>query len=70
LAWLYANPFPVDDEGKPITERDGQAIRVPVQFFREDSGGKPMGSPVLGYLTMDGITPATAPKPLKNIENL
>jgi aminomethyltransferase len=70
LAWLYANPFPVDDEGKPITERDGQAIRVPVQFFREDSEGKPMGSPVLGYLTMEGITPATAPKPLKNIENL
>ncbi len=70
LAWLRVNPYARDAEGKFITEQDGQPIRVPVQFFREDAAKNPSGSPLLGYLTMEGITPATAPKPLKNIENL
>ncbi len=70
LVWLYDNQFEVDAEGKDITEHDGAPIRIPVEFFREDQERKPSGSPVLGYLTQEGISPATAPKPLKNIENL
>jgi aminomethyltransferase len=70
LAWLHRNPFERDAEGKLIVERDDLPIRIPVQFYREDADRKPVGSPVLGYLTLEGVSPATAPKPLKNIENL
>ncbi|MBW6514012.1 MAG: aminomethyltransferase family protein [Candidatus Syntrophosphaera sp.] len=70
LAWLYENPFQKDAEGKLIAEQDGAPIRIPVQFYRFDAAENPTGSPLLGYLTLEGITPATAPKPLKNIENL
>ncbi len=70
LAWLYKNPFARDDEGKLIAEIDGAPVRIPVEFFREDADRKPSGSPLKGYLTLEGVSPATAPKPLKNIENL
>jgi len=70
MAWLQRNPFPLDQEGNPIAEKDGAPLRIPVQLFRVDDEQKPAGSPVLGYLTMEGVSPATAPKPLKNIENL
>ncbi len=78
LAWLHDNPFPRDAEGNPLSRQegdhvsgpDGAPLLIPVQFFREDAGGQPTGSPLLGYLTLEGISPATAPKPLKNIENL
>ncbi len=70
MAWLQRNPFPLDEEGNPIAEKDGAPLRIPVQLFRVDDEQKPSGSPVLGYLTMEGVSPATAPKPLKNIENL
>jgi hypothetical protein len=45
-------------------------IRIPVQFYRVDEQNNPLGTPLLGYLTMEGVSPATAPKPLKYIENL
>ena len=70
LAWLYENPFEQDSEGKDITIYDGNPIRIPVQFFREDSDQQPNGSPVLGYITCEGVSVATAPKALKNIEKL
>lgn len=70
MAWLYSNPFPLDDEGKPIAEKDGAPLRIPVQLYRVDDEQKPMGSPVLGYLTMEGVSPATAARPLRHIENL
>ena len=70
LAWLYDNVFEVDAEAKDITEKDGEPLRIKVEFYREDASGQPQGSPVLGYITQEGITVATAPKALKNIENL
>jgi aminomethyltransferase len=69
LAWLYDSPYEKDSEGKDIIEKDEQAIRIKVELYREKDGQK-SGRPVLGYITADGITPATAPKALKNIDNL
>lgn len=70
LAWLHSNPFAKDPEGKYITESGGLPLRIPVQFVREDQHGNPSGNPLQGYLTMEGVTTATAGKPLKNIESL
>ncbi len=70
MGWFYDSIFDKDAEGKDIAERDGKAVRIPVEFYREDDNGKPTGTATLGYVTLEGITPATAPKPLKNIENL
>jgi len=64
LAWLYRYP-------EEILPEDGEIpARIPVQLYREDATGNPTGSPLAGYLAPDGISPATASKPLKNIENL
>lgn len=70
MAWLYRNPFEKGPEGKYIAEKDGVPMRLPVQLYRVDEEDKPVGSPLRGYLTMEGVSAATAPKPLKNIENL
>ncbi|HNQ43759.1 MAG TPA: aminomethyl transferase family protein, partial [Candidatus Cloacimonadota bacterium] len=70
LGWFYYSLYSVGESGKDIVESDGAPIRVKVEFYREDESGQPVGSPVLGYVTQEGITPATAPKALKNIENL
>lgn len=70
MAWLYDNPFALDAEGKEITGDEDNPVRIPVEFYREDADRNQVGSPTLGYITAEGITPATAPKPLKNIENL
>jgi aminomethyltransferase len=70
LGWLYKTPFDLDSEGKEITETDEKPVRIKVEFFREDENKQPSGSPVIGYITNESITPATASKPLKNIENL
>ena len=70
LAWLYQNPFAVDSDGKDVVGDDQHPVRIKVSFYREDAEGKPVGAPLLGYITAEGITPATAPKALKNIENL
>ena len=70
LGWVYENPFEIDAAGKDILEKDGKAIRIRVEFFREDADGNPKGKPVLGYISGDGVTPATAPRPLKYIQNL
>ena len=60
LAWLYKNPF------DNITD---EPIRIKVDLFREKDG-LPTGKPILGYISSDGVNPATAPKALKSIENL
>lgn len=70
LGWVYVNPFEIDDNGNDILEKDGEAVRIRVEFYREDENKKPVGKPVLGFISGDGVTPATAPKPLKLIENL
>jgi len=70
LAWLYSNQFETDAEGKDIVQEGDKPIRIKVEFFREDADKNPTGSPVLGYITQEGISPATAPKALKAIENL
>jgi aminomethyltransferase len=70
LGWLYNSPFATDASGKDITEINEQPVRIPVEFYREDEAKQPFGTPVLGFITHEGVTPATAPKPLKNIETL
>ncbi|MCK9557434.1 MAG: aminomethyl transferase family protein [Candidatus Cloacimonetes bacterium] len=70
LVWLYENQFERDAEGNDIVELDGKPVRIHVEFYREDADRKPSGSPVLGYISQEGVSPATAPKALKAIENL
>ncbi|MCD8480493.1 MAG: hypothetical protein LRZ88_09915 [Candidatus Cloacimonetes bacterium] len=70
LVWLYQSVFEQDAEGKDISEHEGKPVRIKAEFYREDAEGKPTGSAVIGYITQEGISPATAPKALKNIENL
>lgn len=70
LAWLYNNPFELDAEGKDVIGTEDEPVRIHVEFYREDAEGKPIGTAVIGYITAEGISPATAPKALKNIENL
>ncbi len=70
IGWLYQSPFDKDGDGNDVTVIDGRPVRLPVEFYRETEGKTQMGTAVLGYITTEGISPATAPKPLKNIENL
>ncbi len=66
LAWLYR--IPELKEG--FDQNDEVGPRIAVELYREDASGQPSGSPLKGYLSAQGISPATAPKALKNIENL
>ena len=70
LGWLDHNPFRVDSEGNDLLEKDGEAVRIKVDFYREDNEKKLVGNPVKGYISGDGVNPATAPRALKAIENL
>lgn len=70
MAWLYDNPFAKAADGKDITGDEEKPVRIHVEFYREDANGQATGNTTLGYITAEGISPATAPKPLKNIENL
>jgi aminomethyltransferase len=69
LAWLYNSPYEKDAESNEIILKDEKPIRIKVDLYREKDGEK-IGKPVIGYISSDGINPATASKPLKNIENL
>lgn len=69
LAWLYNSPYNKDEEGKDIIAENDKPVRIKVELFREKDG-QPTGKPVLGYISADGISPATAAKALKSIENL
>jgi glycine cleavage system aminomethyltransferase T len=70
LAWCYENPYEVDADGKDILAVDDKPVWIPVEFYREDDDRNPKGKPVLGFISGDGVTVATAPKPLKQIEKL
>ncbi|MGC9361877.1 MAG: aminomethyl transferase family protein [Candidatus Syntrophosphaera sp.] len=70
LAWLRKNPFEKDSEGNYISHIEEKPVRIAVDLYRVDQEENPIGSPLKGYLTLEGVTPATAPKPLKHIENL
>ena len=70
LCWLTENPYDVDAEGKDIITIDDKPVTIPVEFFRTDAEGNPKGKPVVGYISADGVTPGTAPRPLKKIQNL
>lgn len=66
LVWL--NYIPELTEG--LAEDDEIGPRITVELYREDAEGNPSGKPLKGYLSANGINPATAPRALKNIENL
>jgi aminomethyltransferase len=70
LGWLYHNPYEVDAEGNDVIAVNDSAVRISIELYKEDEAGNPSGKPVLGYICADGVTPATAPKALKNIEKL
>jgi len=67
LAWLDSSPFQQDENGKDITVVDDKPVRVKVELFREKDGIA-TGKPTLGYISPDGVNPATAHKPLKEIQ--
>lgn len=70
LGWLSINPFEVDENGKDILVKDEVSTKIKVEFYREDDNKNPKGKPVLGYISGDGVSPATASKPLKKIAKL
>ena len=70
LGWVLENPFAIDEEEKNILIKDEKPVRIRLEFYREDEHKNQKGKPVLGYISGDGITPATAPRPLKYIQNL
>ncbi len=70
LGWLYHNPFAKDESGKDILELNGTPVRIKVEFFKENTQKQPSGKPLVGYISGNGVNPATAPKALKEIENL
>jgi hypothetical protein len=53
----------LDSEGKDLADFNGKPVRIPVEFFREDAEGKPSGSPTMGYVTLEGISPQQLPNP-------
>jgi len=67
LAWLNHSPYQKDEHQVDIITIDEKPIRIPVELYRVKEG-QPVGNPVLGYISADGVNPPTAAKPLKNIE--
>ena len=70
LGWVDSNPFEIDNDGKDILICNDKAVRIPVEFIKLDKDGNVKGKPIKGYISGDGVTPATAPRALKNIQNL
>jgi aminomethyltransferase len=68
ICWLYSSPYLLNLEEKTDDE-PCISIFIPVELFKEENG-QPMGKPLLGIITLDGVNQATASKPLKMIENL
>jgi aminomethyltransferase len=67
LAWLNESPYQLDQNGQDIIVENGKPVRIAVELFREKDG-QPTGKAVLGYVSSDGVNPATASKALKSIE--
>jgi len=70
LGWVKPNPFEIDENGKDILKKDGNPVRIRVEFYREDNDRNTKGKPLKGFISGDGVNPATSPKPLRKIENL
>jgi aminomethyltransferase len=70
LGWVDSNPFEIDNDGKDILICNDKAVRIPVEFIKLDKDGNVKGKAIKGYISGDGVTPATAPRALKNIQNL
>ncbi|HNX00608.1 MAG TPA: aminomethyltransferase family protein [Candidatus Cloacimonadota bacterium] len=69
ICWLSSLPEVFSEEGKDEDAEVKISAYIPVEFFKEENG-QPIGKPVLGIISLDGVIPATASKPLKLIENL
>lgn len=69
LGWFTHNPFEVDENGNDILADEKGPVRIKVEFYKTKNGER-KGKPILGYISGDGVNPATAPRPLKNIQNL
>jgi len=71
LAWLdnYNNDNLAPSVGTAFMPSASATYPVKIDLYREKDG-IPTGKPTLGYISPDGVNPATAPKPLKEIENL
>ncbi|MCL1826659.1 MAG: aminomethyltransferase family protein [Candidatus Cloacimonetes bacterium] len=69
LAWLNESPYQKSPEGFDITTENNKPVRIKVELCKEKDG-QITGKPILGYISSDGVNIATAPKLLKNIENL
>ncbi len=70
LGWLYHNPFEVNEEGNDILKKEGKAVRISVEFYREDKNGERKGKAIKGFISGDGVNPATSFKPLRKIADL
>lgn len=70
LGWINKNVYEVDKDGKDILTVDESPVRIKLEFFREDDDKNPKGKAVIGYISSDGVSVATGPKPLKHIQNL
>mgnify|MGYP006280273543 CR=1 FL=1 len=70
LGWLFENPYKQDEKGNDILKEQGKPIRIRVEFYREDKNNEPKGKPIIGYISADGVNPATSYKPLRHIQNL
>lgn len=70
LGWFYKNPFSKDENGKDILEVEGKPVRIRVELYKEDENHNPIGKPLLGYISGNGVCVSTAPKALKEIESL
>ncbi|MCF7858119.1 MAG: aminomethyltransferase family protein [Candidatus Cloacimonetes bacterium] len=70
LGWLKHNPFKTDENGEDILFEADKAVRILVEFVKIDENGDPKGKPIKGYISGDGVNEASAPKPLKYIQDL
>ncbi|MEA1973879.1 MAG: aminomethyltransferase family protein [Candidatus Cloacimonadota bacterium] len=70
LGWVYENLLEVDEEGNDIFIKDGEPVRINLDFYRLDKEGNPKGKVAKGYLSGDGVTSATSFKPLRKIQKL
>jgi aminomethyltransferase len=67
LAWLNKSPYKLDENNTDIMIENDLPVRIKIELFREKDG-LPTGKAMLGYISADGVNPATAPKALKAIE--
>lgn len=69
ICWFYSSPYIFNLMENSDNDDNCISAFINVDFFKEENG-LPIGKPVLGVVSLDGVNPATASKPLKLIENL